>query len=176
MSERQQHLLQAIEQAFRGVELGDGVSLHETIVIDDYGGTEARQAARIPDEKHDWRKLVGDPELAKIIWVGGLSFYDAAGLRFHLPAYLSLAVTDPEGDNTGDMMESLMFHMTDLSEYSLERFAILDGPQRICVRDVLVFIREVYQTQERDVLKAEEPSPRLERLDQALQGYWSSGS
>jgi len=161
MSERQNRLLQAIEQAFRGVDLGDGVSLHEADVIDDYGGTEARQAARVPDEKHDWRKLVGDPEFTRIM--SALSFYDAAGLRFHLPAYLSLAVIEPEGNNTGDMMESLLFHLTHLDEYNLERFAILDASQWMCVRNVLVYLKDVYETKD-------------EKLDQAIQGYWSSGS
>lgn len=65
-------------------------------VIDEYGGGEQRGAARLPDEKHDWRRLVGHPEPSRIAGGGGLSFYDADGLRFHLPAYLSLAVTDFE--------------------------------------------------------------------------------
>src|SRR4051794_3453037 len=112
MSERQRSLLRAIEEAFRDVKLGDGVSLHETVVIDNYGGPEERAAARAADEKHDWRKLVGDPDLVRISGVGGLSFYDAGGLRFHLPAYLSLAVTDFEREDADNILDSLMFHLT----------------------------------------------------------------
>jgi hypothetical protein len=45
LSERQRRLLRLIEEAFRGVELGDGVSLHETAVLDNYGTREQRRAA-----------------------------------------------------------------------------------------------------------------------------------
>src|ERR1700685_3017835 len=79
LSKRQRELLQLIEEAFRGVELGGGVSLHETVVLDNYGTQEQRRAARAPDEKRDWRKLVGDPELIATRGVGGLAFYDPAG-------------------------------------------------------------------------------------------------
>lgn len=157
MTERQRGLLQLIEDAFRGVELGDGVSLHETIAIDDYGGREQRQAARAADEKHDWRKLIDDPELARISGVGGLSFYDAAGLRFHLPAYLSLAVKGGDRDEVANVLECLLFHLTHLSEYNLARFTVLDGAQRRCVWEVLLS------------LWAEAENTELYR---AVQGYW----
>jgi hypothetical protein len=51
MIERQRGLLRLIEDAFGGVALGDGVSLHETVVIDLYGGRAERLAAREPDEE-----------------------------------------------------------------------------------------------------------------------------
>ena len=79
MRDEQHQLLQLIEDAFGGVEIGDGVSLHETVVIDMYGGPKERQAAREWDEKHDWRKLVNDAELMRTTGLGGMSFYDAAG-------------------------------------------------------------------------------------------------
>ncbi len=163
MMDNRQKVLAAIVDAFRGVELGDGVSLHETIAIDHYGTAEERHTAREPDEKHDWRRLVDDPEFHRIRWIGGLCFYDAVGLRFHLPAYLTLAVLDFERKDAGDVFESLMFHLTILSEQPEEqvsRFSILTDPQRQCVRDVLVFLRDEYE------LESEE-------LDQAIAGYWS---
>jgi hypothetical protein len=163
MTEWRQRLLRSIEQAFAGVQLGEGVSLHETVVIDHYGGQQERRAARAPDEKHDWRKLIGDPGLAEITGVGGLSFYDAAGLHFHLPAYLSLAVTDFESVEASHVLGSLMFQLTAGCEYSLERFSVLDTAQRQCVREVLVFLRDEYE-----LVDAE--------LDQAIEGYWSSDS
>jgi hypothetical protein len=155
MTDRQHRLLQTIQHAFRRVELGDGISLHETVVIDDYGGREAQQVARIPDEKHDWRKLIDDPELARICGVGGLSFYDAVGLRFHLPAYLSLAVQYSDRDEVSNVVESLLFHLTHVSEYNLERFSILDDAQRRCVWEVLLYLRDVSD------------------LDPVTQSYWN---
>jgi hypothetical protein len=155
-TDRESHLLQLISESFRGVELGDGVSLHETIVLDNYGSAQERQAARAPDEKRDWRKLVDDPELANVYGIGGLSFYDAAGLRFHLPAYLSLAVKDPDQQ----VVWELHFHLTHLSEYNRQRLAILSPSQRRCVWEVLRYLR--------DLAGAEDAT-----LDAAIQGYWN---
>jgi hypothetical protein len=162
VDERCQRLLATIEEAFRGVELGDGVSLHETVVIDDYGTDQQRRAAREPDEKHDWRRLVGDPELARIGGVGGPSFYDAAGLRFHLPAYLSLAVIAFDRADADLALESLMFTLTHFSEYNAKRLSILNDAQRHCVREVLSFLRSEHELESAE-------------LDEAIDGYWSRG-
>lgn len=164
MSEVQERLLDMIRRAFDGVELGEGVSLHETQVIDDHGGPEERKAAREPDEKHDWRKLIDDPDLPRICGGGyaGLCFFDAAGLRFHLPACLSLAVKDPDGPEVFDMTESLLFQLTRLDDYQRGRLAILNDAQRECVRDILIFLR--------DRLESSDPE-----LDRAIRDYWSSG-
>ena len=161
MTESQRKLLATIGAAFRGVELGDGVSLHQTVAIDDYAGPEAERAAWAADERGDWRRLVRDPELARIGGVGGLSFYDAAGLRFHLPAYLSLAVTEWDSADTGDVLGSLMHHLTSLDEYNTDRFAILTAEQRRCVADVLTFIRDEY-----------EPYSYLDDISRAVSEYW----
>ncbi len=168
MTECQRELLRLIEDAFAGVELGDGVSLHETVVIDDYGSLEERRAARDPDEKHDWRKLVGNAELIRTTGVGGLSFYDAAGLRFHLPAYLSVAVADSESPDASNVLADLLYHLTHIEDYNRERFAILSGPQRACVREVLKFLREQYDTTPWN-------APLIAEIDQAIEGYWASG-
>lgn len=164
MSDERQRLRKEIELAFEGVELGEGVSLHQTIVIDQYGDVsdEVRAAAE-SDERYDWRKLVDDAELPRVRGVGGLSFYDAAGLRFHLPAYLSLALAQPElyyGNDT-DIFASLLFQLTHIEEYNLERFAILDERQRLCVRNVLVYLRELWCL--------DDPA-----VDKAIDGYWKS--
>jgi len=162
MHDRRARLLQTIEEAFQGIELGDGVSLRETLVLDDYGSAEDRQAARALDERHDWRRVIADPELVRLAFIGGLSFYDATGLRFHLPAYLSLAVIDFDRPDAGNVFESLMFQLTVMNGYQLQRFAILDAAQRGCVREVLIFLREEYELEDRE-------------LDAAIDGYWSTG-
>ena len=81
--------IRAIEEAFSGVCLGDGISLREVDVIDDYGSEAERAAARALDETEDWRNLPDDlieksPDV--------LCFMDEAGLRFHLPAYMRFAL------------------------------------------------------------------------------------
>jgi hypothetical protein len=161
MDDRRQRLLDVIDRAFEGVELGHGVSLHEAEVIDGYGTPEQREAARTPDEKRDWWNLINDPELSRICgWeISGLSFFDAAGLRFHLPACLSQVIKDPESEESEDIRESVLFHLTDLNRYQKERFAILNGGQRQCVLEVLMFLREKIDDEQGAV-------------EQAITHYW----
>jgi len=74
-----------IVDAFANVTLGDGVSLREADVIDDYGSDEERATARQRDELHDWQRIADD-DIENYSSV--LCFMDDEGLRFHLPAYM----------------------------------------------------------------------------------------
>ena len=161
LDERQRQLLTRIDRAFAGVTLGDGVSLHEADVIDNYGTAEERRTAREPDEKIDWRRLIDHPNLTVRFGVGysGLCFLDAAGVRFHLPACLSRAVRDFEQDGIGDMLESMFYLLTKPDEYNRGRLAVLNDEQRSCVRECLVFFREGLDWDD-------------EELVQAIDGYW----
>lgn len=150
-----------IKAAFDGVTLGQGVSLHETIVIDDYGSKAQREKARQGDEKHDWKKLLDNDRIKRVFGNGGLSFYDAEGLRFHLPAYLMIALEPTFSDVT----ESLLFTLTSYDTYNQERFSILDGPQREAVRAFLLYIQqsgepEFYYDQS--------------KITKALKEYWTA--
>lgn len=166
-----QRLLYNIEIAFQNIQLDGGVSLHETIVIDNYGddyGDKNLIKAIQNDERRDWKKLIHDPELKKVVWLGGLSFYDAKGLRFHLPAYMSVCVKVMLGevDDGWDLMSSLNFHLTDLCEYQLNRFAILNQSQRTVVRDFLEF-RLQYNSSTSDL------NNELNTMLSAIQKYWA---
>jgi len=170
MEECRQQLLRLIDRAFDGVTLGDGVSLHESKVIDGYGSSEERLAARGPDEKTDWHRLIDDPDLTRYFGIGygGLCFLDAAGVRFHLPACMYRAVRDKldddvssrsGGDGVCDMFESMFLLLTDQDEYNLSRYTLLSNEQRACVRECLVFFRTELQIDD-------------EALDLAID-YWS---
>jgi hypothetical protein len=161
VDQTQRRLLTEIERAFAAVQLGDGVSLHETEIIDGYGSAEERQAARAPDEKSDWRKVIDDLDLTRHFGVGyaGLCFLDGAGVRFYLPACLSRAVRDHEDEHTADMVASLLFLLTSTDEYTLGRLAILNNEQRACVREVLIYLRGVLESGDG-------------ALDRAIDGYW----
>lgn len=158
---QKEYLIQVIEKAFAGVELEDGVSLHQTIEIDNYGHIDEVTRANIKsDERKDWKKLLDFPALGEIHGIGGLSFYDAKGLRFHLPAYMCLVVQHPEGE----VADSLIFHLTQLSEYNRTRLAILDPYQRKAVAAFLHYIRHNggnYFKWEHDT------------IEKALADYWS---
>jgi len=161
---QKEHVLHLIYESFDQVKLEDGVSLLETIKIDNYGETDTVLEALIKnDERKDWKKLIDDPELEKTDGIGGLSFYDPKGLRFHLPAYLCLTIHKPHADIT----ESLMFTLTHLEAYNRERFSILTVEQRKAVKVFLTYIR--YNTG--FVFEY-----NFAAIEAAIRDYWGGGS
>ena len=136
-SENTQILLALICEAFKDVYLEDGVSLHQTIVIDNYGSNAEMVEARLKDEKKDWQKLISKPELLNIHGIGGLSFFDAKGLRFHLPAYLSSVVINPDLE----ISDSLIFTLTHKSEYNDNRLSLLNPQMKHCIGVILSYFR-----------------------------------
>jgi hypothetical protein len=160
---QKEHVLQLIYESFDQVLLEDGVSLHKTIEIDNYGATDKEEAQIKNDERKDWKKLVDDPELEKIDGIGGLCFYDAKGLRFHLPAYMCLTIHKPHANIT----ESLMFTLTHLEAYNRERFSILTVEQRKAVKVFLTYIR--YNT-------GFAFEYNFAEIEAAIRDYWGGGS
>ncbi len=78
-------LIAEITSAFRDVLRGDGVSLHETNILDDYGGPAARLEAREWDTDTHWWELTDEDLYARHVY---LSYLDAESLRYYLPAYM----------------------------------------------------------------------------------------
>jgi hypothetical protein len=89
MSGNKQQLIDAIEDAFGDVQLEDGISLREAIVLDNYGTDQERHRARSQDELGDWRKIP-DETIAR--YSASLAFLDAKGMRFYLPAFMRFAL------------------------------------------------------------------------------------
>lgn len=130
MSPRSEQLLLQIREAFHGIELGDGVSLYQALVIDCYGSDEEQQAARAKDEHHDWQQVLKLPSIDRIL-DNAISFFDAPGMRFYLPVCLTLMVNQP--DECVSLLRSLRpFHY--------EAHQLLTEVQRQCVRDVQAYV------------------------------------
>ncbi len=146
-----QTVCRVIEEAFAGVTLGNGVGLQEARGLDDYEDAATRAAYRATDEKEDWRSI---PPAMLNAHYSSLSFFDAEGMRFHLPAYL---IADLHGDY-GCGMDICLTH---LSEHSLTQFSLLSAAQRRAVRMYLLHI-------------AEEPDYAFGRphIIRALDEYW----
>ena len=153
-------VISLIHCAFQGVTLGDGIGLFEGHALDDYKSEAVRAECRTTDEKENWSAI----SRANLEWCGSsLSFFDAAGMRFHLPAFM-----------VEDLREQLVsadpiFHLTylherhDLNEYQKQRWALLSNDQRAAVREYLHFIRD-------------DPSHSYEHpaVRRALAEYWDA--
>ena len=116
----------AIAHAFADVQLGDGVGLYEAQGIDGYESKENCANYRARDEKTDWRRIKLE-DLNRCN--SSLSFFDAAGMRFHLPAFM-------HADLGEDVDFDLLYHLT-LSSMMEEKLALLNTAQRGVVIDYL---------------------------------------
>ncbi len=141
-----------IEAAFAEVRLGSGIGLHEARALDDYADGSTQAAARAEDEKEDWQKISAATLRERN---SSLSFFDAAGMRFHLPAFL---ICDLQGEYGFD----LDFKLTQLSDYSKNQFTLLDHKQRLAVCLYLLHI-------------ADDPGYAFVRphILRALEEYWA---
>jgi hypothetical protein len=132
MRDNAQLVIERIERAFSGVRLGAGVSLREADVIDDYGTDAERKKARAQDELDDWKQI---PEDLISRYYSCLCFFDAEGMRFHLPAYMRFAMMHYRDSDSA----SIDFTIYALG-YGDDRFSLLTAPQRAAVRHFLKFM------------------------------------
>ena len=85
MDNRAQTLIQQIENALDGVTLGDGITLHEAIALDDYAPEDECIVASMVSRDRCWQDVTdAEIELDDCI----LHFLDLEGLRYYLPAFM----------------------------------------------------------------------------------------
>lgn len=120
-------LIEQIKSAFLGVKLGKGIGLKEANGLDDYANEETLACYRLTDEKEDWSAISVD-NLNNYHW--GLSYLDAEGLRFHLPAFLLAELRD-------EYRFDLIFKLTCLDKHSKQKFSLLNQEQCKVIRDFL---------------------------------------
>ena len=145
-------LLAEIRRVFHGVALGTGRGLWEAQAFDDYADKDDQGAARKQDEKLDWSAIVPST-LARCH--DSLCFFDADGMRFHLPAFLVAEI-----DGALDM--SPIFSLTHCSDYTKSQFASLNDNQRRCVIHFLKWC-----------LPQDRYCGDRREIEEALRDYWN---
>lgn len=144
---KKEQLIQDINEAFQGVKLEDGIGLWEGQGLDDYATNEECRKLREQDEKDDWHKI-SLIDLYKCS--SSLSFFDAKGMRFHLPQFLlfDLDVFEKKQDELYRQGKLEATHCPDIyftltynldSDYSVKRFSALNNEQIQCVIDYFYF-------------------------------------
>ncbi len=139
-----------IKAAFSKVTLGNGIGLWEAQAIDNYESTEVQRRSCSRDEKEDWSRLSCD-ELQKCH--SSLAFFDADGMRFHLPAYVQASLSNKVDDP--------IFYLIQLDDYATSRLAILNHAQR---QAIMMYLNWCLEQEELDF---EHPTIR-----RALSEYW----
>ena len=139
--EKKRALIEEITAAFNGVERENGVTLHEAMVLDNYGGPSERAEARTKDTETRWQD-VPDTDIAFSDAV--LSFLDDTGLRYYLPAYISWYLRNIDNEAIcyrSNTFDSVIFHLTHDPKRS-ERFDLLNKVQRQSIAAFLTFEAE----------------------------------
>jgi len=153
MTDGQRRVADLVRTAFRGVTLGNGIGLLQGQGLDDYADSETLRAYRSKDEKEDW-------SLISAVDLNGcsscLSFFDAEGMRFHLPAYLIAHLE-------GTLSQDIVFHLVCFEHDAASRFAALNEAQCNAVREFLL-------------LCVSERNCEFERpmIEKALNEYWTA--
>jgi hypothetical protein len=145
-------VLGLIRSAFQGVMLGEGIGLLQAQGLDEYADERTLASYRVQDEKHDWSAIpVADLDQCST----SLCFFDADGMRFHLPAYL---VADLE-----NRLQSadVVFHLVSVTHHGREQFKTMSHAQREAVRAFLLLrLSDAHREFEHPMIEA------------ALRDYW----
>ena len=139
-------------EAYSGVKLGAGVGLLEANGLDDYADEQQLAEYRANDEKFDWKAI---PLKMLNEYSSSLSFFDAEGMRFHLPAFL---IADMRGLYNFDLLLSIT-HSTLLEGQCV----LLTTEQRAVVRKYLEF-----------ALQEENFEGEHDHIRRALENYWAT--
>ena len=131
MSVTKESVERTIREAFCGVTLGNGVGLFEGQGLDDYEDAGTCKAYRHKDEKDSWENI---PVENLIRCQSSLSFFDAEGMRFHIPAFMLAQLNGHRIDP--------VFQLVNPDEWAKSRFVLLSKTQRTAVRNFLILIKD----------------------------------
>jgi len=118
-----------IRAAFRNVVLGDGIGLWQAQAIDDYETKEFQLKARARDEKTSWLDIPDD-DLSKC--QSSLSFLDAEGMRFLIPAFILAELS-------GNINEGPIYSLSQSVIVYPDRFRLFNAVQKQAITSYLEF-------------------------------------
>ena len=136
-------LIAEIRRAFHGVTLGKGIGLWEADALDDYADEDEQSAAKARNEMCDWSAI---PAESLVRCHAGLFFFDADGMRFHLPAFLIAEIR-------GELDLSPIFCLTRLDDDTRNQLSSLNRDQRRCLLRFMQWclIQDRYTSDRRDI-------------------------
>ena len=141
-----------IGAAFGNVSREDGVTLHETEVLDDYGSDQERQAARAKDTDAHWRDVL-DEWIEEIRGIGGMCFLDGEGFRYYLPAYMTWYLKKWNAHSITDAGDTLLFCLSSPRE-DWDFNKLFSSEQKNVIRSFLQFVVEFDEDNHADAQKA----------------------
>jgi len=127
-------IISDIHRAFLGVRRGD-ITLHEAAVIDNYGSPEQRAEARKLDTDGRWERIP-DAHIEECGWA--LSHVDPESWRYYIAPCMIWSLRHFRTNNS--IVSDYTIYIfdpceesSDLREWSLERYRLLNEAQARCV-------------------------------------------
>lgn len=130
-------LIEMIHNAFAGVKLEEGTTIHEAELEGAYDKDEIRWNARGKDQENDWRDV---PAWKIEQFHSAIRFFDAKGWRFYIPAYMSWTLKNWRTSNS-QTVDSVIWSFEPLEEYLIHRFNTLSNEQGASIYAFLDFFR-----------------------------------
>lgn len=165
MTERPNRLSAKLRKVFSDSKYPEHLTLRAAEKMDDWidDPQELASLSKTLDEQMDWWSL--DTSLLKSHTLA-LSYLDCIGVRFYLPAYLTMLL-NRDGLKCARDVSHLVLPPTNsgpLSTYFTERFALFNTDQKqVCIK---VF------SELAAVLHAEDPNASNEFAEAAASGFW----
>ncbi|QDU33137.1 hypothetical protein KS4_11820 [Poriferisphaera corsica] len=153
-----QWLIDQIRQEFKHILLGDGISLHQTDVVDDYlqDDEELMAKAKANDTDTRWWD-VSIENIEKQNW--GWPFFDIKGYRYYLPAFMTYYLKHAHRHDSDNAIDSMMY-ILDSDDYYQSYHATFNELQSRCIAMFLWQYCELNNWQDCDQAK------------NALVNYW----
>ena len=129
----------AIRSPFEGVSRGDGITLHQTALIDRCGSQrELKKAARLDSDRR-WQDVRDSDIEAEY---SALCFLDAKGFRYYIPAYMTWTLNN-YAVSQSVTSDCTIYAFTHDTEDKDPRFAALNEPQKRAIALFLRYFSEV---------------------------------
>lgn len=136
---RKKNAICCIERAFQSTRLEDGMSLSQSVEMDDYRRVISEPNRYELEVANDWKRLIRSSYIQKFCWIGGLTFLDAKGFRFYLPAYL---VANIRGNQLGEISSIIIANLTRPSEERAAGFKLFSDDQKQAVNLALTYLHD----------------------------------
>jgi hypothetical protein len=153
-----------IQKAFAGVVLGDGVSLRQSIVIDNYGeGYTEEEFENIKNAEvvDDWTQIPHN----ELMEAENIAHFDAGGFRYYIPA-LMLSLIKKFDNSSMRVIATLMslYPKPDrMWTYCMVQYSLLSYDQKQAIAKFLIALPDLVTLDTED--KA--------NVERAIRNYWS---
>ena len=129
--EMKMKVISLIEEVFKDVRRDGGVTLHQMDVLDDYGSEFELKEAGLKDTETTWQEI---PSGKLSTFQLSMTFLDAKGFRFYLPAFMRHALLTL-GSDRGSEGDGVIFSLCrgPDDDFRKEDFRLLGAREKECI-------------------------------------------